>query len=740
MDLIHNQVICISNSTCDGIYRIVLAEPRLESLVIAKIDDEQQEQKANKAKITNAILPRKKKPPLRNVGELIWLDYSYIQELLSQGKVKTIEVVEQGHFSTKLSESNQKLFDQRISAMSDFLDFDVLRDSIIAHKNIGQLVKQTIEKSGLSRAIIYRHWSLLCRFGFTIRSLRPRRDRCGAPGILRPCEPGGRKKPGRKSIKERLYGVEKNLTPEQPGMTNEWRIKIMAADQKIPSPKPSFPSRYLQILKNGFTQKYIQVDGKLMPAELVKGEYPNRGQVRRVLENEIPRLHRLLEKTTVGHFNRNIRGMNGRSWKGVAGPGHTWAIDSTIGDIFLRSSINRAWIIGRPAVYILVDVWSTAIVGFYVCLQSPSWDMVKLALFSSVADADLIADLWGYQTTLTLNPYPTLPSVLLCDRGEYLSKNARATGMKLLDCLSYTPPYRPDLKGLVEVSHRIGKDKQYMWVPGSIDARRKEYELRKKSQNEAVFTLREYVHYLYLIFADYNLTADRSHRVDTHMISAGVFPSPAGLWRWGHEVGIGTRRDFSTEQLICDLLLRSSARVTRQGVMFSGMDYESQITNEMLWTATARNFGSWDIDVFHYSGSVSRIWTPNLDGNNLIELSLSQQARASSDQTLDEVLDSIMYSKVDKTDLVHWNTMKNLETRARADDLILKAKRATKEALSINSGSSPSITESRNFEIQNSKTKETDELLSNKTELYSVEDIDQEYMQMMREVISAANK
>ncbi len=128
---------------------------------------------------------------------------------------------------------------------------------------------------------------------------------------------------------------------------------------------------------------------------------------------------------------------------------------------------------------------------------------------------------------------------LMCDRGEYLSKGASHTGLKLIPCLSYAPPYRPDLKGLVEVLHRIKKDAQYLFVPGAMDARRVEFELSRSRPHESVLTLRDYVQYLYCIFDEYNLTADRSKRLDAHMAAAGVFPSPAGLWHWGHQVGIG---------------------------------------------------------------------------------------------------------------------------------------------------------------------------------------------------------
>jgi putative transposase len=150
-----------------------------------------------------------------------------------------------------------------------------------------------------------------------------------------------------------------------------------------------------------------------------KGQFPNNRQIRRVVQREKSRIELILEKTTKKHFEMAHRGLSGRNWEGVAGPGHTWAIDSTVGDIYLRSSINRAWIVGRPIVYVIVDIWSTAVLGFYVCLTGPSWNTAKVSLFSAAADPALVGELWGYVPVLALDPAPTLCYSLLCDRGEY---------------------------------------------------------------------------------------------------------------------------------------------------------------------------------------------------------------------------------------------------------------------------------------------------------------------------------
>lgn len=571
-------------------------------------------------------------------------------------------------------------------------------------------------------------------------SLRPRRDLCGAKGVARPCDAGGRQKAGRKTAKQRIaraYG--QTLAPEQPGISSEWRARIMAADRQIPTPKPPMPARIIQILGSAFVKKYRQDGNQLIAVDPTLGEYPNNRQIRRVLEREISKLQRLLDKTTKGHFKRSMRGMTGKNWQGVAGPGHTWAIDSTIGDIYLRSSVNRAWIIGRPIVYIIVDVWSTAIVGFYVCLAGPSWDTAKVSLFSAVAPPELLGELWGYQPMLSLCPSPTMCATLMCDRGEYLSKAASITGAKLIPSLSYAPPYRPDLKGLVEVLHRIEKDRQFTFLPGAIDARRKEFELRRFNPEDSVLTVRDYTQYLYTIFTEYNLTANRSHRLDTNIIAAGVFPSPAGLWRWGHEVGMGVRRDIPLTDLITNLLPSDHARVTRNGVMFAGSQYGSDIVDEQQWTAYARNFGGWDISTNHFPGSVSRIWVPNPSANGLLDLKLSDYSTASPEQTREEVADAFMFAKLSNAETQHAKTLHALQSRRKVEEIVANAKALTAEAEARNSGSKPTMRESRAFENSITQPSSTATPTTESASLPDEDEANSAYMEMMSSVFDAMN-
>jgi putative transposase len=388
-----------------------------------------------------------------------------------------------------------------------------------------------------------------------------------------------------------------------------------------------------------YVKRYVLTVKGREPVLPAQGTFPNRRQFRYIYETEFKRLDRVLRRTTPGHFARNKRGLVGKSYDGVAGPGHAYAIDSTVGDVYLRSAINRTWIVGRPIVYIIVDVWSTAIVGFYVCLRPPSWRAAKIALFSTFADPQLIASLWGYEYRPVLSPAPTAPFTFWCDRGEYVSQGARGTALRLGLNTAVNPAYRPDGKGLVEVVHRITKDTQFSdFIPGAIDSRRRELELRT-DMKESALTLREYVQYLYMIFTQYNANADREHRNSAELIASGWPATPAGLWRFGHDAGLGFRRHIPHDQLVAALLEPATMAARRNGNFVESLQYEGTAAIEEQWSAQARNIGFLEQQAYVFPGYAGKVWVSGAHG--MQEFRLKSNARTWPETTFDEWRDAL---------------------------------------------------------------------------------------------------
>lgn len=694
----------------EGVYRVLLDDVRQNltcaALILPESVSDHIKKTGRPCKPVSQLKRPPKKPLAPFVGKLFWFDRDQLLAMHEAGQLVPFSLQRRTIVKDKIAPSAADILHAaRIEQMRPFLDIKHLQESIVVHHGIGGLVRETMARSSISKSLVYKLWSQLLRHGLDESSLYPNFDRCGAPGVFRPCDPPAgtetpRKKAGRRSLQERLARMHGDkVEPLQPGMTAKWTALILAADKKIPLPKPPWRERHRQIISSGFAGRAAEVDGKFNIIPPALGQYPSISQVKWLLTKELQRLERIIERTTKRHFNSQLRGLKSRMWAGKAGPNHLWAIDSTIGDVFLRSSINRAWIIGRPVLYIVVDVWSTAIVGFYVCLTGPSWSTASVALFNSTSGPDIFQKIYDYTPMGSLFPYPTLCYQLLCDRGEYLSKGHAQTSLQLDYDVSFTPPYRGDLKGLVEVTNRIAKDEQYLFIPGAIDYRRKELELRKSHPDESVLTLQEYVAFLFEVFTNYNFNADRRNKLDTDMIGAGVFPSPAGIWRWGYDVGLAYRREVHSDQLIQQLLPRSTARVRRDGVRFAGCEYSHPALDELNWTATARNLGGWDIDAYHHPASMGSLWTQIPGHQGLSEFRITSEARATAEHSLDEWNDAIAIAALNKRENDHHRLDFSLRTAERIREIVESGKRMTREAIEKSTGSRPNFTEARIMEV-----------------------------------------
>lgn len=633
---------------------------------------------------------------IAGIRDIQQIPMAVLDDLQETGQMHQVELVPDPKLlagTSNLNESERKIYDRRLEIMRPFLDHDNLSWALFSSSGLGLLVREAKHKFGCSRTTVYKLFSVLCIHGFIASSLNPRFDRCGAVGIARPCD-GRRRKAGRKTNLE-IVGNDDHLP--QRGTTQEERVKILALYRALKKPNLADSDVYKKIIQTLYVTKYQTSPVGIEPIIPIKGTFPNLKQFRYIIHKGVGKIARLKMTTTEGHYNRNKRGLKGKAWQNMAGPGHCYAIDSTIADVFLRSSVNRSWVCGRPIVYIIVDVWSTAVVGFYVCWSGPSWEMAKVALFCACAGHEFISNLWGFEDCLRLNPQPTLPSAFLCDRGEYLSIAGRSTTQELGFGLDFNPSYRPDLKGSVEVLHRITKDQQYAFIPGAIDARRKELELHGTGNKEAVLTLQEYAQYLTIIFNAYNFSADRAQRLDTDMIADGAEPTPAGLWRWGHQSGLGYRKSTPSAKLITGLLPQQGASINRNGLYFSGLQYDSVLASEEQWTAHARNFGSMQIPIHYFPGTTSRIWWQG-GAAGLSQFDLSPLARAKPTISFIEWLDAWAVSKLHTQDREYLKTYEALLALGKTNQIVEIAREATAAAEAIYSGPQPNLRVVRDLE------------------------------------------
>lgn len=657
-DIFFDQVLWIDGVGLEGMYRVLAISQSQGMVYLAKLPQSRSEGSIRSVPIVSA-----------QFDDLIALE--------TQSLLRRINIVPEAHRALRpeqLSSAARRRYEVRKGALQLMLRPQSFARVFDTTHPRACLVRDIRRTTGLSNAEAHRVLNSLLLHGFSAGSLYPSLDRCGGRGVPRPVD--GRVRSGRKTNAQRMGAAS---AFEQRGLTEAARVRILAVYRRLSDPKPSMTRVYQEVLLRLYATDFKETGQGLLPLLPTIGTYPNQQQVERVIRSAHDPLQLARDRTTLGHFLRNHRQLKGCAHDGVAGPGHCYAIDSTISDIGLRSSINRAWPVGRPIAYLLVDVWSGAIVGFYVCLQGPNWRTAKLSLFSACADAALLGELWGYVPVQGLDPPPSLPAALRCDRGEYLSRAATDSMRELGVDLTFNPAYRPDLKGTVEVFHRITKDHQFRFVPGAIDRRRDELELRPASRN-GVFTLREYVQYLYYLFQHLNRHRELRRRLSSEMIADGVEPTPASLWAWGHRAGFGYRRAQPFEIFAPKLLNPERARVTPKGVFLGRLQYEADFIEAQRWTGLARARGGWEIELLQFPGSLARTWWSDRYAGGVHSLTLAPSALTTAEVSLDEWVDATVYASLNRGKRLHEKARGGVELLSTLKSHVERATRLTRDA------------------------------------------------------------
>lgn len=716
-DIIFDQVVRIDGAGLEGIYRVLAVSPQQQAVFLAKLPDEK------------SALPKGAVPVVQAPLEALL-------SLEADGLLRAVKILPAAHRCLRpdeLSTAARKRYELRKTVLLSVFDSERLSKVFETKRPKAHLVRDIQRTTGFSRAEGHRLLNQLFQHGFNAGSLYPSFNLSGARGVPRSAD--GRGRSGRKTNAQRLGAAS---AFQQTGLTTKDRARIMAVYRRLPDPKPSMSRIYQEVLLRLYATEFKETDRGLVPVVPAIGTYPNPQQVERLIRSERDPLQLARDRTTLGHFLRNHRPLKGAAHDGVPGPGHCYAIDSTIADIGLRSAINRAWPLGRPIAYLLVDVWSGATVGFYVCLQGPSWRTAKLSLFSACADEALMGEIWGYVPLPGLDPPPTLPAELRCDRGEYLSRGALETMQELGVHLTYNPAYRPDLKGSVEVFHRITKDHQFRFIPGAIDRRRQELELRPESK-AGVFTLREYVQYLYYFFHYLNQHREIHRRLGSEMIADGVDPTPASLWNWGHRAGFGYRRAHPFEIIAPKLLNPEIARVTPKGVFLGRLHYEADFVESQRWTGLARARGGWEIELLQYLGSLQRTWWVDRNDGGVRPLMLSPHALAAANVSLDEWSDAEVYNSLNRGRRLHQKAQGGVELLSALKAQVESATRLTREAEELHGGDElPSVHMTRAIEgafdgLPASRSSLTQ--MSRQLESARDEEYEDGYLDLMRKVL-----
>jgi putative transposase len=477
----------------------------------------------------------------------------------------------------------------------------------LARKKIEEDAKK--ERKGFIYDALRRYW----QGGQTKNALLPFFGECGATGKERV---GKDHKLGRPSALARIEN-----TPAGIILTEDVRGKLFRGYEEfyVSGKEKTLPNAHQRTLETYFSTLDARdgPHGKILaPILLPADQLPSFLQFRYVHEKYDDLTRLLTSREGERRFALRHRAILGESTHLGWGPGALYQGDSTIGDIHLVSSRDRSRLIGRPVIYVIIDVFSRLIVGFSVSLEGPSWLGMALALYNATVDKVAYCKEYGIDITQDMWPSYGLPEAVLGDRGELEGYDATNLVDSLNIDVANTSPYRCDWKAICEQNFRTISDDVIHWKPGAVYTKRERGD--RDYRLEACLTLPEFREMVIRCILKHN----NHHRMgwydmDEFMITDHVEPYPIDLWNWGITHRTGHLRKKDDEVIQFKLLPREPGSVTEFGIYFKGAHYTCERAIKEQWYVKARNRGRMPVTVAYDPRKLDTIYLLDKEGKPL---------------------------------------------------------------------------------------------------------------------------
>ncbi len=494
----------------------------------------------------------------------------------------------------------------------------------------GHLVCKAVDEHRVTKQTIYRLLRRYWQRGMTPNALLPDYYRSGAAGKDKPVT-------GKKRGRPRIYGGDLGMNIDAKTRN---RFASIITVEYARNRKLDLPKAYTELISRHYSVSEVSEEtGQQRVVRLAI--YPSLAQFRYWFEKDNDTLDIERIRRTPRVYDKDMRAILGNSNSEVIGPGSRYQIDATIADVYLVSRYDRSKIVGRPVLYVLVDVFSRMIVGIYVGFEGPSWVGAMMALANTAADKVEYCRQYGLDIQPHDWPCQALPEVLLSDRGETAGDGIKTLISNFNVHVETAAPYRADWKGIVEQKFRLIHADFAPYVPGYVQS---DYRERGGEDYRLDATLDidqfTYVILLCILHANNSRTLKQYHR-DPDMVADGVRTIPADLWEWGIRRRSGRLTHYPHELVKLSLLPADEATVTASGIRFFGCFYDCQKARKEHWYERARQGKKWKVTVSYDPRCMNTIYLQDAR-EHFIACSLLDRSKDFREMSLWEI-DQITY-------------------------------------------------------------------------------------------------
>lgn len=325
--------------------------------------------------------------------------------------------------------------------------------------------------------------------------------------------------------------------------------------------KNSLHTAYIYMLK----EKYLDTEGQLVD------DHPTFNQFRYFYRKHNKKQSEIISREGKGQYARNHRPLLGGRVQDKYPSVGTGMIDSTVCDIYLVDDRNH--VVGRPYLIILTDAFSGIVYGYSLGWEGGAYSLREL-LINVVSEKESLLEKYRINADSTWIS-GVLPGTIISDLGAEYASDTFAQISELGIKLVNLPPFRPDLKSIVERTFGLlqGKIKPVMTDHGYVikDMTQRGVPDYRKQACLTLDDFEEAVIRSILFHNNSRILEDFPYT--EQMLTDKVQPTPQAIFTWGREQTGASLIPCSRDQIIRTLLPRSTGRVTRKGILALGVRY-----------------------------------------------------------------------------------------------------------------------------------------------------------------------
>ncbi len=329
--------------------------------------------------------------------------------------------------------------------------------------------------------------------------------------------------------------------------------------------KNSLTTAYTLMLK----EFYCDSNGNLI------SEYPSFYQFRYFYRKNNSMQKYLISRNGIKQYQRDNRPLLGDGIQEFANCIGFGMLDSTVCDIYLVNEVGA--IIGRPILTACVDAYSGLCCGYSLTWEGGVYSLRNLML-NVITDKVEWCNRFGIEIDKSDWNCDKLPSTLITDMGkEYVSSTFEQIAELGITVINL-PPYRPELKGMVEKFFDIVQNlyKPHLKGKGVIECDFQERGAEDYRKN-ACLTMNEFEKIILYCIIHYNTKILKENfPYNENMLYENIKPFSNCIWNYNLNLKEGSDNliPITYQHLILTLLPRTQGIFSRKGLTVNNLHYK----------------------------------------------------------------------------------------------------------------------------------------------------------------------